>query len=155
LCILFWKLELEHNIVQLVDKNNIAASIIVSHSPDPRSPTCAISLESESLGNTKLPPSWIHRKSLNVCCFSFAEFDCFLYAYVLHVPLEPCFADGPLDRQSFGRYKILYSFFFIQKFGRVWIILSFLVQYTYVGSPMVCDVIWFLSNELCVLYPRV
>jgi hypothetical protein len=23
----------------------------------------------------------------------------------------------------------------------------------YLGSPMVCDVIWFLSNELCVFYP--
>jgi hypothetical protein len=24
----------------------------------------------------------------------------------------------------------------------------------YIGSPMVCDVIWFLSNEFCVFYPR-
>jgi hypothetical protein len=27
-------------------------------------------------------------------------------------------------------------------------------HYTHIGSPMVCDVIWFLSNELCVFYPR-
>jgi hypothetical protein len=26
--------------------------------------------------------------------------------------------------------------------------------YVYIGFPMVCDVIWFLSNELCVFYPR-
>jgi hypothetical protein len=26
--------------------------------------------------------------------------------------------------------------------------------YIYIGSPMVCDVIWFLSNKLCVFYPR-
>jgi hypothetical protein len=36
---------------------------------------------------------------------------------------------------------------------------TFTVFYTliwwtiYIGSPMVCDLIWFISNELCVFYP--
>jgi hypothetical protein len=34
--------------------------------------------------------------------FSLDEFDCFPYTYVL--PLEPCFADGPLASPSFDRY---------------------------------------------------
>jgi hypothetical protein len=52
------------------------------------------------------PGNRLTKISLSVCradFFSFAEFDCFLYTYVL--PLEPCFAHRPSACPSSARYK--------------------------------------------------